>query len=99
MQPKRVERDLQLAVVERPIVRGDHHVNLSWVITEPEARFCERADKRLLSDRENHRVRVLLSQPAHGRDDGVGDVADRCRHAERGELGRVLLRVLGGIVG
>jgi len=98
VEPEGVERDLEFAVVERPVVGRHHDVDLFGIVAEPDAGLRHGSDEWLLGDREHHGMRMVCQQPANRGDHGVGDVVHRGGQAEPAEFRGVQFRVLGGIV-
>src|SRR4051794_29125385 len=64
MEPDRVERDLELAIVEGAVVARDDDVDLGRVLRGPDAGLRERPPERLLGDREYDRLGMVVEQPA-----------------------------------
>jgi hypothetical protein len=95
----RIERDLELAIIEGAIIAGDHEVDFGGVVGDPDSGVGKGVDYRRLADREHGRPGVEAQQPRSHRIDGVQHLVVSCGNSETGELGDIGVGVLRGIVG
>ena len=94
----RLEGDVELGVVERPIER-DHHPAHVGIGPGLEAGPPQLGHQRGLTDDEHGRARIEASQVAREHDRGVQHVRGRGGHAQAGQLAGVLRADLQGLVG
>lgn len=96
--PNSIERDLELPIVKRSVVAGDHDVDLFRVFGDLDPSSGQRTDEWFLGDREYGGVGVVSFQPRHDADHGIDDGRDVDLQPQFVEFLDVHFGIKGGVI-